>query len=136
MVEDVSTQSPRVAPSETRIRPDVLNVALLDEIAWGIRELLARVEEQVPKGNLIPVTVTLSGPDARREDIKPPWFSMVIVNDGPDQAEFTVNSIGNRFSVLPINEIMPIDMKRGVIRTLWLRSISGGTATVRIYGVT
>ena len=129
---------PRLIPLDqnVRMRPDIVNVALLDEIANGIRSLLDLAKASMPRGGLVPMSISVSGPDTVRERIDPPWCSMVIINDGPDQVEFTMNSIGNRFSALRANEIIPVDMKQPIIKLLWIRSVVGGTATVRLYGVT
>lgn len=148
-VQDTSQKSSFTeTPSNPNIiKPDVLSVVLLDEIAVGINKLLHLLEETTPKGNIVPIVRFIDIDEVAREDINPPWCSMVLTNDGPGIIEFAINDIGNRFSIILPNEMMPIDMKRNVIRTIWLRVFrdeqiaqfavtpTDQPALVRIFGV-
>ena len=136
--QDISQKS---SSTETPSNPNIVNpaslsVILLDEIAVGINKLLRLAEETTPKGKLTSMVFEISGTSTRREDINPPWCSMVIAVEGTVPVEFAVNDIGNGFCALLPNEQMPIDMKRALIKTLWFRGYEDAPAAiVRVYGV-
>lgn len=120
-----------------RVRPDILQAALLDEIAGRLLEIQDSMLEERPEGitePIEPVAVT----DAQRFVLAPfePWFSVMITNDGPDSVWAVVNS---EKSITPhlirIGEVYQVAVKTSILKDVLLYCNEHETASVRVVGV-
>jgi hypothetical protein len=111
-------------------------VALLDEIAGRLSSLQRYEEERRAEGVVEPIE-PISVTDEVRRVIPPlkPWFSAVIVNDGPDDVWVIVNAEKSfEWHRVAKDETYPVDMKRGAIEDVLLKCDPGKTASVRVVG--
>ena len=121
---------------EKRVRADVFQAALLDEIAERLLSIEQMLGEEKPEGvvePMEPITVT----DVTRRVMAPikPWFSVNIVNDGPNDVYAIVNSEKSfEWHRIPKGEPYKVDMKRPVIKDVLLKCESGENASVRVVG--
>jgi hypothetical protein len=119
-----------------RLRPDVLQTALLDEIAERLYTLQRFQEEERAEGVVEPVEPISVTHEVRRviSPIKP-WFDVNVINDGPDDVYVMVNSEKSfEWHRVPKNETYKVDMKRGIIKDVLLKCEPGKTASVRVVG--
>ena len=119
-----------------KIRPEVVQVAILDEIAERLLKIQKLYEEEKPEGAVEPIekfTIT-----EVRTSIKPlkAWFSMSLINDGPSSVFVIVNTEKSfeEHEVI-VNETYTIDMHRALITDLLCWCNHGETARIRIVGV-
>jgi len=104
-------------------------VALL----WQIRKLL---QQQIPKGQIVIHVVTVT--EMTRLDfteIEPyqPLFSIILINRGPDSAEFSLN--GGRWYTIEDYESLPeIGFRIAAIKTVDFRVQTGKTAKMKVIG--
>lgn len=120
-----------------RVNPEVAQVFLLDEIA----DRLMRLEKQTPKrpeGIVEPLTPTRVTTEARV--IHPPykrkWFSVSIVNDGPDDCWIVVNTEKSPAQpyLTRVGEAYEVDMGDAVIEDIRVYT-EEGSANLRIRGI-
>jgi hypothetical protein len=119
-----------------RLRPDVLQTALLDEIAERLYALQRFQEEERAEGVVEPIEPISVNEEPRRV-VAPlkPWFSVNVVNDGPDDVYVMVNTEKSfDWHRVPQGESYRVDMKRGIIKDLLLKCEAGKTASVRLVG--
>lgn len=120
------------------IRADEAQVMLLDKLLKEIRELSKNVKQQVPEGIVEPLAQT--NVTTRRGIVHPPygkrWFSVSVVNDGPDPCWIIVNSELSSTSPYELHkdEVFEVDLGYPKIVDLvhWCDS---GSAILRIRGV-
>lgn len=120
-----------------RVDPQVASVFLLDEIA----ERLLTLEKQLPVRPvgivepLTPIKATIT-PRVIHPPYKKKWFSVSIVNDGPDDCWIVVNT--EKSPAQPYftraGEAYEVDMGSGVIEDIRVYT-DAGTANLRIRGV-
>jgi hypothetical protein len=124
------------AKQEKFVRPEVLQAALLDEIAERLLKLEELAKAEVPEGAVEPIekfevteTRTLFRP------LKP-WFSISIINDGPSDVYCIVNTEKSfEEHRVAVGETYNIDMRRAKITDALMWCNRGETASVRIVGV-
>jgi hypothetical protein len=120
---------------EASVRPDVLAVALLDEIAerlLSVERLLAK-----PKGYVHPIKVTVTGLkviDFVNDPPRTPLFAVSIFNDGPDDVYPGVNG-RQTYTPLRSGEPLTLEFHTPCIRRLVLDVLDGGRADVRGFGM-
>lgn len=114
------------------VDPKVIQVLLLDEIAVGIRELSDLVKLQLPLGltPYIPITVTS---ELLELPIKPPWFSVHVLNDGPGVLLFNINTGAQEAIEIRNGEDQRFDFQKPVIHALFLQAVTG-SAALRLVG--
>jgi hypothetical protein len=119
-----------------RLRPDVLQTALLAEIAERLYTLQRLQEEERAEGVVEPIEpVSVTGEHRRVVAPFKPWFSVNVVNDGPDDVYVMVNTEKSfDWHRVPKGESYRVDMKRGIIKDLLLKCEAGKTASVRLVG--
>jgi hypothetical protein len=124
------------AKQEKFVRPEVLQAALLDEIAERLYTLQRFQEEERAEGVVEPIE-PVSINEEPRQVVAPvkPWFSVNVVNDGPDDVYVMVNT-GKSFDWhrVPKGENYMVDMKRGIIKDILLKCEPSKTASVRVVG--
>lgn len=120
------------------IRADEAQVLLLDRMLQEIRRVASDIAKQMPEGIVEPIH-TITATTTRRVITPPmhkPWFSVSVVNDGPDDCWVIVNSEKSSTSPSLVRNGEPceIDFGAPVIEDLvvWCDS---GTASLRIRGV-
>jgi hypothetical protein len=121
---------------EKFVRPEVLQAALLDEIAERLYTMQRFQEEERAEGVVEPIEPISVNEEPRRV-IAPlkPWFSVNVVNDGPDDVYVLVNTEKSfDWHRVPKGESYRVDMKRGIIKDLLLKCEAGKTASVRLVG--
>jgi hypothetical protein len=119
-----------------RLRSDVLQTALLDEIAERLYALQRFQEEERAEGIVEPIEPISVNEEPRRvvAPVKP-WFSVNVVNDGPNDVYVMVNTEKSfDWHRVPKGESYRVDMKRGIIKDLLLKCEAGKTASVRVVG--
>lgn len=120
------------------IRADAATALLLDKMLSEIRQLSSDVKKQMPEGVVEPLRIITA--TTTQQTITPPmhkpWFSVSIVNDGPDDCWIIVNSEKSSTSpsLVRVGEPCEIDFGVPLIEDLVVWTDSG-TATLRIRGV-
>jgi len=122
---------------EMRVRPDVLQAALMHRVARRLAELIDLVRQQIPEGivePLSPVTAKTE-PKAVTPPMGRPWFSVSVINDGPNDCWVVVNSEqAAEPYLLRVDESYDVDMGAARITDLCVWTDSG-EARLRIRGV-
>jgi hypothetical protein len=136
-VESESTAERKRPRAEKKIvLSGPMSVALLDEIAERLCALQRFQEEERAEGVVEPIE-PVSVNEELRHVIAPikPWFSVNVVNDGPDDVYVMVNTEKSfDWHRVPQGESYRVDMKRGIIKDLLLKCEAGKTASVRLVG--
>jgi hypothetical protein len=120
------------------IRTDEAQVLLLDRLLAEIRNVKARIEEQIPEGIVEPLSIVHV--TTENKIVHPPfgknWFSVSVVNDGPDECLIVVNTEKSTTSPYPLrmNEVFEVDLGTAKIVDLFCHCKSGH-ADLRIRGV-
>lgn len=128
------------------IRAEEAQVLLLDKLLEEIRNVKSELAdqkklilEQIPEGIVEPLNI-VHVTDQQRV-IQPPmrknWFSVSIVNDGPDPCWVIVNSEKSTTSpyLLRMNEPTEVEMGTAKIVDIVCHCDSGQEASLRIRGV-
>lgn len=115
-----------------RVNPALALFIELDSLNVSLLRVLDALEKTRPQGKIFPITRTITATTIR-EDVVPAWFSFHLVNDGPDDLEFSINEPSVPFSSLPSGESLDVDMVVASIERIFFRS--SGTASFRAYGV-
>ena len=119
-----------------KVRPEVMQVALLDEIAERLLRVEKLLKAEVPEGAVEPIEkFTISEVKTRIKPLKS-WFSMSLINDGPSSIFVIVNTEKSfeEHEVL-VHETYNIDMRRALIVDILCWCNHGETSVVRIVGV-
>ena len=126
------------------IRADEATVMLLDKMLQTMRQLSEQtnkntqlIKQQIPEGIIDPKEVTATTAEL---SIVPPldkkWFSIAIINDGPDDCYVVVNTekSSTNPSLLLVHETFEVDLgvPKIVDALVWCAS---GSAHLRIRGV-
>ena len=116
------------------VRPDVVSmVTQLAQLAQLAR--IRKLEEsKIPTG-IKPLKRTVTN-ETVEIGLSPPWISFSLVNDGASAISVWVNTEGepSDLDTIASGESYSLNMGYPVIQKLFLKSVSGGSATVRIYG--
>lgn len=120
-----------------RVNPEVAQVFLLDEIATRLLNLEKQLPQR-PQGivePLVGVRATIT-PRVVTPPYKRKWFSVSIVNDGPDDCWVIVNTEKSPAQpyLTRVGEAYEVDMGSAVIEDIRIYTTSG-TANLRIKGV-
>ena len=124
--------------SRKRLNPDVLNTALLDEIAERLMNIETHNREISPEGIVepLPILSVTTIPLV----VQPPnegkhWFAVTIVNDGPQACWVVINTgkSSTRPYQLQLDEIYEVTFLKAVIYDMRLYT-DAGVASVRIKG--
>ena len=123
---------------EQRLNPEVLNTALLDEIAQRLLNIEIHNKELSPEGIVEPlavITVTTTTTIVQPPNLGKLWFSVSIINDGPESCWVVVNSgkSSTRSHRVDNDETYEVRFIKPVIADLML-STDSGSASVRITG--
>jgi len=127
-----------MSSDEKLIPADKAQVLLLDRLLQKIKEMTEEVKTHTPDGIIEPLAQTHV--TTARGTIHPPygkrWFSISVVNDGPDPCWIIVNSELSTTSPYELHkdEVFEVDLGCPKIVDLvhWCDS---GSATLRIRGV-
>lgn len=142
---------PKMPPDAARVRPDVMQTILLDEIAGRLEEmverlggLLADIEKQmmrIPQGIMVPVDVKVEGTTLQSIGVAPlaggDWFACSIQNSEDSQSNVlvSVNSSIRGFRELRPSEAMDINFYGPKIRTIYYKcKAPTDTAILHIVG--
>ncbi len=117
---------------------DALNTALLDEIAQRLLNIEVHNKELSPEGIIEPlavITVTTVTTIVQPPNVGNLWFSVSIINDGPEPCWVVINSAKSSTTPHRINDDETYEVRfiKPVIQDLMLNTDSG-TASVRITG--
>lgn len=121
--------------SEKRVRGDLLQSALMDEVAERLYQLQTFFAQTLAEGVTEPVENITVTNDKRRILAKKPWFSAEVINDGPNNLWSIVNT-EKSFDphLVKTGETYRVNMGRGVIKDVLLWCEPGETAEVRFVG--
>ena len=124
--------------NERRVSREVLTTALLDEIAQRLQNIEVHNKELSPEGIVEPlavITVTTTTSIIEPPNLGNLWFSVSIINDGPDPCWVVVNSgkSSTRPHRVDSDETYEVSFIKPLIQDLML-STDSGTASVRITG--
>lgn len=120
---------------EKAVRPEVMQLALLDEIAGRLLTLekhFASTEAEGVVEPIEPITVTSTAKQIRPTK---PWFSVEIVNDGPDSVLAIINTLKS-FDAHDVkkDETYKVEMGKPIIKDVYMKCNPGETAIVRLVG--
>ena len=118
-----------------QLNPEIVNLALLDEIAGRLLEILKIQKEEQAFGAVEAIEkFTITSQKNHLTRIKP-WMSVTIINDGPNSV-FAIVNTEKSFDEHEVQngETATIDMHRPIIKDLLLWCHTGETAVVRIVG--
>lgn len=135
-MREVALLESKFTEQRKRVKPEVLQAAILDEIAERLYSLEQMQKEEKAEGVVEPIEPVAVTDEVRRV-VAPfkPWFSVVIVNDGPDDVYAIVNSEKSfEWHQIPKGEPYKVDMKRAIIKDVLLKCESGENASVRVVG--
>ncbi len=123
---------------ERPVSLEALNTALLDEIAQRLQNIEVHNKELSPQGIVEPlaiIAVTTTTIIVQPPNVGNLWFSVSIINDGPDPCWVVVNSAksSTRPHRVDNDETYEVRFIKPVIQDLML-STDSGTASVRITG--
>lgn len=121
---------------ERRVSPAVLTVALLDEVAERLLTIQKLAEEQRAEGVVEPIEPVAVVATPRRV-LAPfkPWFSITIVNDGPNDVKALVNTeTGLDWHKIVKDETFKVEVNRGILKDVLLKCEPNENASVRIVG--
>ena len=125
-----------IEAQKKQLNPEILSVALLDEIAERLLEIKKIQEEERAFGAVEAIEkFTITSQKNRITRLKL-WMSMTLINDGPNSVFVIVNTDKSfdEHEVLS-GETYTIDMHRPRIADILLWCRTGETAAVRIVGV-
>lgn len=145
---------PALPEEEKRIKPDILQIFILDEIVGRLEALesfteelkkvvayIAAEMERVSEGIVYPIELTIEGNTITEFNIEEepsgghkPWFSCTIYADGPDTLWVAVNTTVKGFSRIENAEAMDVDFHSPKIRKLFFYTVKDGECAVRIIG--
>lgn len=111
-----------------------MQVGLLDEIAQRLLNIEKTMKAEQPIGSAEPYEPISVTSETRVVDSHgKPWFSVQIVNDGPNNVLVLINSqVSQEWHTVKINEPYKLDAKSAVIRDVLLRCEPNETASVRM----
>ena len=128
---------------QKKIRSDEAIVRLLDKLVSDITAIkeqgnktLELVKKQIPFGAIEPSSVKTATTTPRGITFHHPYFSLNIVNDGPDDCWITVNTEKSYTTpfLLKSGSVEEIDMNAAKIADIGYYTDSG-TAVLRIRGI-
>ncbi len=121
-----------------RLNPEVLNTALLDEIAERLLSLETHNREITPDGIVEPLpilTITINPRIVKPPNEGKPWFAVTAINDGPQNCWIVLNT--GKSSTTPhqmqVDEVYEAQFSMALIYDLRLWTDSA-TASVRVRG--
>lgn len=136
MIKLVEHKVSGLSDQQKRLDPAVLNLALQDEIADRLFKIQTLLESQVPKGAVEPIESLLITSVVRPVVPLKPWFSVDIVNDGPNSVFVLINPEPSyEYHEVRLNETYRVDMHNGLIKTILFKCNTGQTASIRLVGV-
>lgn len=138
-----------------RIRPDVLLIALLDDMVYKlgslesvlgeIRKTLNESSKKIDKVNaflddtaykgdtkIVKKTITGDGSTNVKIPITGKWYEYTLANDGPDDAYIESSKKSMSDTSINSGDQITVKSKRGSTKPLWIRCGKGETASVRI----
>lgn len=120
---------------DAKVSPEAVQTILLDEIAGKLGVMLDRMVEAEQGGMLHPMT--LAATNVLQEWIcSPHWYSVTIINDGPNPVYVDVNREANALNLttpLNITENIVVNYNKPKIEYLYLRCQPLQAATVRLF---
>lgn len=129
---------------EKMIRADEATVRLLDKMLETMRQLSEQtnkntqlIKQQIPEGIVDPKEVTVTTvPQTVVPPLDKKWFSVSVVNDGPNDCYIIVNTEKSSTNpyLLRVRETTDVDMGSAKIVDLMLQC-RVGSANLRIRGV-
>lgn len=120
---------------DKRLNPDIMSLALLDEIADTMFKVRTFMESQSPTGIVEPIEpVTVTSTTKVVNPIKP-WFSVDIVNDGPNSVYVLVNPERSfDWHEVRAHETYRVEMGHAIITSVLLKCDPNLRATARLIG--
>ena len=118
-----------------QLSPEIVNLALLDEIAGRLLEIKKFMQEEQAFGAVEAIEkFTITSQKNHLTRIKP-WMSVTLINDGPNSV-FAIVNTEKSFDEHEVmsGETVTVDMHRPIIKDLLLWCRTGETAAVRIVG--
>ena len=116
-----------------KVPAEILQATLLADLDTGIRQLIELIELQIAVGQapFVPLTVTT---DLREVQIAPAWFSVKIINDGPQLVLVHVNDTDELPIRIASGEDVNLDFGAPRVRLMFFRTESA-TAELRLIGL-
>ena len=124
-------------PSE-RIDPNVAAFIMAASQTAQLVKMRKLEESKVPTGTKsLKYTVTSNVMMIR---LSPPWIKLSMINDGESEVYISTNEDGEHdlLDQVPVkkNETFNLRTDYPVIKIIWLKTAEGGSANVRIHGIT
>lgn len=117
-----------------RVRPDVLQSRLLDDVADKLIELANLVSMTIPQGIVEGMTLTLSGNNVQQIRPLSPWFYFTLYNK--DDSDGTVyvrvnDANGDERPVKP-DDSFNVNFGAAIIHAIYVRTDADSTATIEV----
>lgn len=145
---------PALKEGDKRIRPDILQTMLLDEIIGRLEAVekfteqvkiiiayIAAEMERVPEGLVYSIDKTITGSKIVEYDIEKEvtaghllWFSCTIYNRGPDSLWVAINTTTKGFTKIDESETFSVDFHSPKVKKLYFYSTTEGTCLATIVG--
>jgi len=133
-VPNVEVTENGVPIPQERLDPAVAAFIMQSVTTANLVKLRKLEESKVPIGTKpIKRTVTDSVMEIR---LSPPWISFSLINDGAGAVTVWTNNEGDPLQegMVASGESYSCDMRYAVIKSVYLKTVSGTSATVRIFG--
>jgi len=128
-----------VPEEDRKVRPEVLQAALLEEVAERLMSIELMFKKQVPEGIVEPLNSFTASATARV--VKPPfhnklWFSVTIVKEGEVELHLRINTKhgANPYTMGADEKVYDQDFSIPCIEDIQLWTNLGETCRVKIRG--
>lgn len=119
-----------------RVDPAIIQTSLLQDIARLLSKNNKFLQEGRPEGVVEPIEpIQVTNAQRYVKAPRKPWFSVIIVNDGPDDVYAKVNlPKSDEWHRVAVDETYTISMGWGIISDVMLQCDPGHTSSVRLVG--
>jgi len=129
-----------VPEEDKKVRPEVLQAVLLEEVAERLMSIELMLKKQVPTGIVEPLNPFMATSTARV--VKPPhhdklWFSVTIVKEGDVELHLRINTkydVVNSYTMGADEKVYDQDFSIPCIEDIQLWTNVGETCWVKIRG--
>lgn len=124
-------------PITEKVRTDVFQAITLNEIAKRLGKIDQQLSELTPEGIAESIIIILSGNNLQQIRPFSPWFSVSIYNDSESDSsvQVMINKDNADKHTIESDETYDVDMKSAKITAVYLKTVDGGSATVKISAI-
>lgn len=120
-----------------RIRGDILQAILTDEVAGRLADLHNLISQTIPQGIVQTLSLSLSGRNLQQHKPDKPWFSFSLKNksDSSGTVYARVNRENADEHAIAPDDTWDVSMGAAKIEMIYLRTDDGQTASIILTGV-